>query len=142
MRLEVRALLVDGASSSQAENLIAAAVGEDGARPADKPMKASAPRDGVAAGAQIQMIRVRQEDLRPKSLQITMGDPLHRTLSTDRQKRRRLDLAVRRHQEAATSAAVDVGNAEIERHAHVASVFDRTLEFTIQKRTTADTADN
>ena len=64
MRLELDARLVDHAPARQAEDLVAAAVGEDRPRPADEAVQAAAPRDQLVAGPQQQVIGVAEDDLR------------------------------------------------------------------------------
>ena len=106
------ALLVDRPPRREAEDLVAAAVGENRLRPADKSMEAAAPGDQIVAGPQIQVIGVAEKQRRADRLQIAVRDSFHGALRADRHERGRLDLAMRRGEDAAPRAAVTVGDAE------------------------------
>src|ERR1051325_3104343 len=77
MRLKVRALLVDLPPGRQAEYLVAAAVGENWLRPADKPMQAATPRNEIVAGPEVKMIGVAEEHGRAHRVEIPMSNALH-----------------------------------------------------------------
>ena len=114
MRSELRALLVDRPARGQAEDLIAAAVGQDRFRPADEPVQAAAARDQIVAGPQVQVIGVAQQDLGARSFDIAVRDAFDGALRADRHERRRVDVAVSRRHDAAARAAVGVCHAEVE----------------------------
>ena len=63
MRSELRALFVDRPPRRKAEDLIAAAVGQNRPRPADEPVQAALAGDQIVAGTQIEMIGVAEDDL-------------------------------------------------------------------------------
>ena len=110
-----RALLVDRAPRGQAEDLVAAAVGQDRPRPADERVEAAAPRDEVVAGPQIEMIGVAQENVGAELLEIAVHDALDGALRADRHEGRRLNVAVRGRHHAAAGAAIRVGDAKARR---------------------------
>ena len=89
-------VVVDAAQVSQAEDLEAAGIGEDGSLPGHEPMEPAQPGDALRAGAQAEVIGVAQDHLDPGSLQVTGGQGLHRALGTDRHELGRIDDAVRR----------------------------------------------
>ena len=74
MRPEARAALVDRAPLGQAEDLIAAAVGQDRPGPADEAVQPAAPRDQIVAGPQIQVIGVAQQNLRAGALEVAVRE--------------------------------------------------------------------
>src|SRR4051794_32351557 len=116
MRSEMRAPLVDGAAGGQAEYLIAAAVGQDRARPPREPVQSPSPCDQIVAGPEIEMVGVAQQNFGAGVFQITMGHALHGALSTDRHEGRRFDRAMRRTDDAAACAAVAIDNLKTKRH--------------------------
>ena len=89
VRPEARAVFVDGPPRGQAEDLIAAAVGEDRPLPADERVQPAAARDEIVAGPQIQVIGVAEQDLGAERFEIAMRDALHGALRADRHERRR-----------------------------------------------------
>ena len=100
----------------EAEDLVAAAVGQDRTPPADEPVQAAAARDQVVAGPQIEMIGVAEQDLGAEPLEIAVRDALDRALRADGHERRRLDLAVRRRQHAGARASIGVVDLKRKRH--------------------------
>src|SRR5689334_10569244 len=84
MRTELGALLVDLAAFSEAEYLIAAAVGEDRMRPADEPVEAAAPSDQFIARPEVEVIGVAEDDLRAGFFQIALPHRLDASLRADR----------------------------------------------------------
>src|SRR2546428_11642289 len=116
VRAKMRALLVDCPPRREAEDLVAAAVGEDGLGPANERVKAAAARDQIVAGTQIEVIRVAEQNLDAEVLEVAMRDGLHRALRADGHERRRLDFAVRRRHHASSRAAVGVCHLKTERH--------------------------
>ena len=59
--------------SREAEDLVAAAVGQDRMRPADEAVQAAPPRDQLVAGTQIEVIGVAEDDLRAGLLEVAMA---------------------------------------------------------------------
>ena len=114
MRLEAGALFLDRAPRGEAEHLIAAAIGQDRARPPDETVQAAASCDEIVAGPQIEVVGVAEQDLRAEPFEIAMSEPFHRALGADRHERRRLDASMRSCHHATPRAAVRVSDAEIE----------------------------
>ena len=114
MRLEIRALFRDDAPLRQAEDLEAAAVGEDRPLPADEAVQAAATRDQLVAGTQQQVIRVGEDDLGARLFEVAVASRLDGTLRADRHERRRLHDAVRRLELAETRRAVGASHGETE----------------------------
>ena len=75
----------------QAEELKAAAVGENRPVPAHERVQAAERRDDLLAGPQRQMIRVGQNHLRAGLAQPAGVDAFDRALRADRHERRRFD---------------------------------------------------
>ena len=94
VRLEVHAGIGDPPASLEAEDLVAAAVGEHRARPADEAVQAAAPGDQVFARAQVQVIGVAEDDPGAGVDQVLLRQCLDRALRADRHEDRRLDDAV------------------------------------------------
>src|SRR5436190_16817415 len=118
MRTELSALLVDLAPRREAEQLIPAAVGEDGALPADETVQTAAARDQLVAGAQVQVIGVAEDDLRAGLFEVALAHRLDASLRADRHERRRLHDAVRRAQLAKARGAVGRAKLETEPGGH------------------------
>src|SRR5687768_18451037 len=92
------ALLVHPPSLRQAEHLIPAAVGQYWFLPADEGVQTPECGDACRAGTQVQMIRIREDDLGSNIVEVAMRDRLHRTLRADSHECRRIDDAVRGRQ--------------------------------------------
>ena len=74
MRLEDDAVVGDLAQPAQAEDLEAAGIGEDGARPGHEAVQPAHAADQLVAGPQIEMIGVGQQDADAEILaQIALG---------------------------------------------------------------------
>jgi hypothetical protein len=114
-------LLLDPPHRCEAEDLVAAAVGQNRAIPADELVQATALRYQGVPRLQIQVVGVAEDDFGAESLQIALRDRLDRAAGPDGHERGCLDDTVRRGELTATSAAVAVENAEMEvgRHARV-----------------------
>ena len=78
MRAEGHALLGDLAEFAQAEDLEASRVGKDGMRPGHEALQASEAADLVDAWAQVEVVRVAEEDLDAEVLEKVLGDSFHR----------------------------------------------------------------
>src|ERR1700683_717193 len=64
MRTKRDALFLDLAQFVQAEDLKAAGVGKDGARPRHEAMQPTHAADGVDSGAKVEVVRIAENDLR------------------------------------------------------------------------------
>ena len=106
MRLEVDAVFHNLPALGEAEDLVAAAVGEDRAVPADEPVQAAAPRDEVFSGAEVQVIGVAEDDPRAGVGEVAVRQRLHGPLRADGHEDRRLDDAVSRVQPPAAGPAI------------------------------------
>jgi hypothetical protein len=120
--IEVRAELspVFGypARAGEAEDLIAATVGQDRPRPPHELVKTATARDQAVARFEVEVIRVAEDDLRAKIREVALRDCLDRSTRTNRHECRRLDDAVRRRQLAATRATVAMKDAKLKRMRH------------------------
>ncbi len=95
VRLELGTLFADDTPLGEAEDLKAAAVGEDRSRPPDEPVQTAAAGDQLVTGPQEQVIGVAEDDLGVHLLQVAMQCRLDGSLRPDRHERRRLHDAVR-----------------------------------------------
>ena len=107
-------VLGDGPARAQAEDLVAAAVGEHRPRPADEAVQAAAPGDELVAGPQVEVIGVAQDDFRAEVLEVPRREGLDRPARADRHERRRLHVAVGGPQHAAPRRSVAVRHVERE----------------------------
>ena len=96
VRLEFGSLLRDLATLGEAEDLIAAAVGQDRAVPADEAMQSAAARDELVTRTQVKVIGVAEDDLRARILEVREERPLYGALRADGHEGGRLHDAVRR----------------------------------------------
>ena len=104
MALETDALLGDPAPLPQAEDLVAARVGEQRPRPAHEPVEAAEARDALVAGAQVEVVGVAEDQVGAEGEQVLLAQGLHRGLGAHGHEDRGLDDAVGRVQEAGTRA--------------------------------------
>ncbi len=81
MRPESHTRFLHLSPRSEAEHLVAAAVGQDRLVPSDELMKSARRRDSLGARPQIEMVGICENDFRADVLQITMGHRLDRPLS-------------------------------------------------------------
>lgn len=93
--LESHAVVVDVVHRRQAEHLKAAAVSEDRAVPAHEAMQAAHVANEFAAGAQVQVIRVGEDQRRGDCGEVARGHRLDGRLCPNRRKHGRRDVAVR-----------------------------------------------
>ena len=98
------AVLADRARVRQREDLEAARVGEDRARPAHEAMQAADPLEQLRPRPQQQVIRVREDDRRAEPLELAERLRAHRAARADRHEDRRLDRAVQRRESARARA--------------------------------------
>ena len=75
----------------KAEDLVAAGIGENRARPGHEFVQAAKPADEFMAGTQIKMIGVGQDDFRAELFEGFVAQALHRGLRAHRQEKRSLD---------------------------------------------------
>src|SRR5688500_8585646 len=126
MRLEIGALLADRAPFGEAEDLEAAAVGQQRLRPANEAMETAAPSDQLVARAQEQVVGVAEDDLGAELLQVAMERGFDRALGAHRHEGRCLHDAVRRLEFSAARWAVCAVEGKCETVAHGSSGFSRT----------------
>jgi hypothetical protein len=105
---------------AQREDLEAAGVGQDRPVPPHEAVQAAQLVDQVGARAEMQVVRVAEQDLGSESLELLRVDGLDRRLGSHRHERRCAQLASRRLEDA--GAGGTVGRLELERgHARAAS---------------------
>jgi len=104
VRLKLHALRRDLAHLREREDLKAARVSEHGPRPAHEAMDAAGAANHLMPGAQIQVVRVGEDDLRAERLHHALLHGLDGRSCTDGHKDRRLHGAVRQRENAATAA--------------------------------------
>jgi hypothetical protein len=96
MGLKGDPLLGDLSQIGKAVDLKPAAVGEDGSFPAHEAVKTPEFLNQPVTGAQIEMIRVGEENAYPGLLQVFRGEGLDRPLGADRHKHGGFKTAMRR----------------------------------------------
>jgi hypothetical protein len=109
MGLEVSALLPNLAPFSQAEDLKPAAVREDGQIPIDEFVQPARCADDVHARADVEMIRVAEDDLRAHLAQLARVNRLHAALRAHGHEHRRVHHSVGRGQSSEPRLRVRVG---------------------------------
>jgi hypothetical protein len=70
MRREGRAILINAAQRGQREHLESSGIGEDRSVPAHERVQPAETGDALGGGAQIQVIRVAEDHLRPRGTQV------------------------------------------------------------------------
>ncbi len=118
MRLKDDSVLGHAPTRGEREDLISAGVGENRSRPAREGVKPAQPGDAIVAGTHVQVVRVRQQDVRAKIAQGLDRDGLDGTARADRHEGRSLDDAVWQMQATPTRASVTGKNFEPEAGAH------------------------
>jgi len=83
MRAEFHAVLLDFANLGEAENLEAAAVGENGFGPVDELVEITGGGDDVEAGAEMEMVGVAENDLRAHLEEFARVEGLNAALCAD-----------------------------------------------------------
>ena len=109
VRAERDALVVDRPEVAQADDLVAARVGQDRPLPGHELVQPAEPFDPFVARSQIQVVRVAQDDLGADLDQIVGIERLDRRVCAHRHEDRRLDVAVGRVDVAQTGARRSVG---------------------------------
>ena len=94
-RDEDRRLVVDLRHGTQADQLVAAAVGEDGPVPPHETMQAAPALHDGDTGSQRQVVRVAEDDLDSTGAHLCRVQRLHRGLRAHGHERRRAEVAVR-----------------------------------------------
>jgi hypothetical protein len=107
------AIGVDLAPLGQAKDLVAAGIGEDGAIPAHKPVQAAQAGDALVARAQVEVIRVGQDDPGIQVVQVAGGDRLDGGLGADGHEYRRGNLTVGGLEKARAGAAIGARECEL-----------------------------
>ena len=105
MRAKGHAFLRDLAQFVQAENLEAAGVGENRARPGHEAMQSAQLADLLHPRPQVKMVGVPQKNLDAELFQNVLRDAFDRGQGSDRHEDRSFDYAVRRGQAAGASRA-------------------------------------
>ena len=100
MRAKRHAFVRHFAQFAQAENLEAAGIGENRARPGHEFVQPAQLADQFMAGTQIEMIGIGKQDLHAEVFEILLRLALHRRGRAHRHERRRINHAVRRGQPA------------------------------------------
>src|SRR5215472_4494505 len=118
MRAEAHTFVGDFAKSREAENLVAAGIGQDRAGPRHELMQAAKAPNQLMARTQIKMIRVGEDNFSAKLFERFLRQRFYRSLRANGQEERCLHHAVRRGQ-AATPRALRVvlQNFKGKRHA-------------------------
>ena len=95
VRAEADSFVGDFAKRAQAEDLKAARVGQQSARPTDEAVQPAHAPNGLVAGPQIEVIGVAQNDLRAEAFEYVLRNGFDRAGRAYRHKDRRLDGAMR-----------------------------------------------
>ena len=111
--------VVDLLQATQAEDLVAVAVGEDAVVPAHEAVQAPVGSDQLRAGAVREVVRVAEHDLRPAGLQVPGGEALDRPIRPHRHEHGRLHRAVGGEQHPAARVAA---TGDLDEGAHGAAV--------------------
>ena len=101
---EARAVVVDRALIAEAEDLVAARVGQDRPVPAHEAVQAAELRDDLLARAQVQVVGVGEHHLGAERAQRRRRDAAHRRARADGHEGRRLHLAVGRLEDPGAGA--------------------------------------
>ena len=108
--------IVDLEVGGQAEDLVAAAVGEDGPAPAHEAVQPAELGDDLVAGPQREMVGVAEHDLHADLFELGRRQTLDGGLRADGHERGRLDGAMAGVQAAAAGAGVGGEKIEMKRH--------------------------
>ena len=117
VRTEFDAVFFHFANFCEAENLKAAAVGENRLFPIHEFVQAAGGADDFESGTQIQMVSVAENDLRAHLVQFARVERLDAGLRADGHEHRRFDDAARRGQSAETRFGVRIGFEEFKHRA-------------------------
>jgi hypothetical protein len=112
---ELDAVGGDFAEGVEGEDLEAAGVSEDGARPTDEAMQAAHAADGLVAGAQIEVVSVAEDDFDAEGFERVLGDGFDGALRADGHEDRGFDGLMRQEETAAAAAGGGYGEEMKER---------------------------
>ena len=104
MGAKAHALIGYFSQFGKAEDLVAAGIREDGARPGHESMEPAKPAHQFVPGTKIEMISICKNDSCAELFERFLGEPLDGRLGAHGHERRRLDRAMRRHPAPATRA--------------------------------------
>ncbi len=121
VRAKTHAVVGDFAEIGEAENLIAAGIGEDGAAPGHEGMQAAEFADQCMSGTKVKMVGVGENDFGAESFERFLSETLDCGGGANGHENRRFDDAMRRS-EKATPRAGGIGMLDFERKTHFASV--------------------
>src|SRR3989442_766535 len=114
MRAELDAVGLDFANRREAEDLEAAAVGQDRSGPIDELMQSASGADDLEAGPDVEVISIAEDDLRAHLAQLARIDRLDAALGPDRHENGSVDDSVRRGQPAQAGFGIRVGFEQFE----------------------------
>ncbi len=114
-RCEAHAFLGDLAELPEAEDLVAARIRENRARPAHEAVQPAVRGDHLQPRAQPQVEGVAEENARAVLRELGRAHRLDCAVGPDGHEHRRLDLAVREREGAAAGCAIGGGNRELHR---------------------------
>jgi len=103
MAVESRPLFTDAHQRTERNYLKAARIRQHRLTPRRKPVEAAEPLDPLMSRSQVEVICVRQDDLRADAMQIIWVKRLHGGIGTDRHEVGRFNDAVRQRERASTS---------------------------------------
>ena len=106
VRAETDALVGDLAELAEREDLKAAGIREQGARPTDEFVQAAHAADGLVTGAQVEVVRVAENDFGAEGFKRVLGDGLDGAGGADGHEDRRLDGPVGQMELGAASAGL------------------------------------
>src|SRR5437016_5680660 len=116
MGAEPHAVFADLAQFAQAEYLVPAGVGEDGAIPGHEPVQPAEPANRLDPWSQIEVIGVAEQDLHAQVFQQILWHALYGGERADRHKDRCLDDAMRGDQASGASITAVSVDFKGERH--------------------------
>ncbi len=121
MEAEAHALIAGFSQLGEAEDLITAGIGEDGARPGHELMQPAELADEFVARTQIEMIGVCEDNFRAEFFERFLGQGFDGSLRAHGHEERSLDGAVGRGQAAAARAG-RIGSSYVKRKTHKPSL--------------------
>ena len=116
MRAKCDALFGDFAQFVQAENLKAAGIGKDRARPRHEAVQSAEPSNRLDSRPQIKMIGIAEKNLDAEFFENVLRHSFHRCRRSHRHKHGGFDLAMGREQAASARCAGARLDSEIDRH--------------------------
>ena len=116
MRAKCDAFFADFAQFVQAENLEAAGIGKDRARPRHKTVEPAEPSNGLDSRTQVKMIGIAEKNLDAEFFENVLRHGFHRRRRSHRHEHGGFDLAVRSEQSAPRARARVRLDSEINGH--------------------------